>query len=93
MKQQLKDKLIEHKQCIYRAWGIHPIHFSASNRYSFRNRQNMLPRIYLIRHGETAWSLARQAHGLYEQRGRRDGLAGQDWLEVEREIRKDETKK
>jgi F-type H+-transporting ATPase subunit b len=37
--------------------------------------------------------IARRAYGLYEQRGRRDGLAGQDWLEAEREIRKDEAHK
>jgi H+-transporting ATPase len=33
---------------------------------------------------------AKRAYGLYEQRGRRDGLAGQDWLEAERGIRKNE---
>ena len=31
--------------------------------------------------------IARRAYELYEQRGRREGLAGQDWLEAEREIR------
>jgi hypothetical protein len=36
-KQQLKDKLIEHKQYIDGIWGIHPIRFSASKRYSFQN--------------------------------------------------------
>jgi broad specificity phosphatase PhoE len=53
----------------------------------------MLPRIYLIRHGETEWSHARRAYELYAQRGRRDGRAGQDWLEAGREIRKDEAHK
>ena len=33
--------------------------------------------------------IATRAHELYEQRGRREGQAGQDWLEAEREIRKD----
>jgi H+-transporting ATPase len=33
--------------------------------------------------------IATRAYELYEQRGRRDGQAGQDWLEAEREIRKD----
>jgi len=37
--------------------------------------------------------VARRAYELYEQRGRRDGQAGQDWLEAEREIRKDEAHK
>jgi H+-transporting ATPase len=32
--------------------------------------------------------IAARAYELYEQRGRRDGQAGQDWLEAEREIRK-----
>ena len=32
--------------------------------------------------------IATRAYELYEQRGRRDGQAGQDWLEAEREIRK-----
>jgi H+-transporting ATPase len=33
--------------------------------------------------------IATRAYELYEQRGRRDGQAGRDWLEAEREIRKD----
>ena len=33
--------------------------------------------------------IATRAYELYEQRGRREGHAGQDWLEAEREIRKD----
>jgi H+-transporting ATPase len=33
--------------------------------------------------------IATRAYELYERRGRRDGQAGQDWLEAEREIRKD----
>jgi H+-transporting ATPase len=33
--------------------------------------------------------IAKRAYELYEQRGRRDGQAGQDWLEAEREIRKE----
>jgi H+-transporting ATPase len=33
--------------------------------------------------------IATRAYELYEQRGRRDGQADQDWLEAEREIRKD----
>jgi H+-transporting ATPase len=32
--------------------------------------------------------IATRAYELYEQRGRADGQAGQDWLEAEREIRK-----
>ena len=34
--------------------------------------------------------IATRAYGLYEQRGRRDGQAAQDWEKAEREIRKDE---
>jgi H+-transporting ATPase len=37
--------------------------------------------------------IATRAYELYEQRGRRDGQAGRDWLEAEREIRKDEPHK
>ena len=37
--------------------------------------------------------VARRAYELYEQRGRRAGQAGQDWLEAEREIRKNEAHK
>ena len=33
--------------------------------------------------------IATRAYELYEQRGRRDGQAGRDWLELELEIRKD----
>ncbi|MEJ2574857.1 MAG: plasma-membrane proton-efflux P-type ATPase [Gammaproteobacteria bacterium] len=36
--------------------------------------------------------IARRAYELYKQRGRRDGQAGRDWLEAEREIRKAEAK-
>jgi Protein of unknown function (DUF2934) len=32
--------------------------------------------------------IATRAYELYEQRGRRQGRADQDWLEAEREIRK-----
>ncbi|MGA9623652.1 MAG: plasma-membrane proton-efflux P-type ATPase [Bryobacteraceae bacterium] len=34
--------------------------------------------------------IATRAYALYEQRGRRSGQADQDWLEAEREIRKDQ---
>ena len=37
--------------------------------------------------------IAIRAYELYEQRGRRDGQAVQDWLQAEREIRKDESPK
>ena len=36
--------------------------------------------------------IATRAYELYEQRGRRDGQAGQDWLEAEREIRDESPK-
>ena len=34
--------------------------------------------------------IAKRAYELYEQRGRQDGRAGEDWEQAEREIRKDE---
>jgi H+-transporting ATPase len=34
--------------------------------------------------------IAKRAYELYEQRGRQDGRAVQDWRQAEREIRKDE---
>ena len=34
--------------------------------------------------------IATRAYALYEQRGRQDGRAAQDWEQAEREIRKDE---
>ena len=37
--------------------------------------------------------IAKRAYELYEQRGRQDGLAVQDWGQAEREIRKDEAHK
>jgi hypothetical protein len=37
--------------------------------------------------------IATRAYELYEQRGRREGHAVQDWIEAEREIRKDESPK
>jgi H+-transporting ATPase len=37
--------------------------------------------------------IARRAYELYEQRGRQDGRAVQDWDQAEREIRKDESPK
>jgi H+-transporting ATPase len=36
--------------------------------------------------------IAKRAYELYEQRGRQDGRAVQDWLQAEREVRKDEAK-
>jgi hypothetical protein len=33
--------------------------------------------------------IAKRAYELYEQRGRQDGGAGQDWKQAEQEIRKD----
>ena len=33
--------------------------------------------------------IARRAYELYEQRGRQDGRAAQDWDQAERELRKD----
>ena len=37
--------------------------------------------------------IAKRAYELYEQRGREDGRAVQDWGQAEREIRKDESAK
>ena len=37
--------------------------------------------------------IATRAYELYEQRGRQDGRAAQDWAQAEREIRKDEPRK
>jgi hypothetical protein len=37
--------------------------------------------------------IAKRAYELYEQRGRQDGRAVQDWEQAEREIRKDEPHK
>jgi NADH:ubiquinone oxidoreductase subunit 2 (subunit N) len=37
--------------------------------------------------------IAKRAYELYEQRGRQDGRAAQDWGQAEREIRKDEPHK
>jgi hypothetical protein len=37
--------------------------------------------------------IAKRAYELYEQRGRQDGRAVQDWKQAEREIRKDEPHK
>ena len=37
--------------------------------------------------------IAKRAFELYEQRGRQDGRATQDWDQAEREVRKDETRK
>jgi hypothetical protein len=37
--------------------------------------------------------IAKRAYALYEQRGRQDGRAVQDWEQAEREIRKDQPHK
>jgi hypothetical protein len=37
--------------------------------------------------------IAKRAYELYEQQGRREGHAVQDWLQAEREIRKEESHK
>ena len=37
--------------------------------------------------------IAKRAYALYEQRGRQDGRAVEDWDQAEREIRKDEPHK
>jgi H+-transporting ATPase len=36
--------------------------------------------------------IAKRAYEIYEERGHRDGQADQDWLEAERETRKDEAR-
>jgi plasma-membrane proton-efflux P-type ATPase len=41
---------------------------------------------------DLAPQIAMRAYELYEQRGRQDGLAAQDWEQAEREIKKDEPK-
>ena len=41
---------------------------------------------------EVTPQIAKRAYELYEQRGRRDGQAGQDWVEAEREIRDESPK-
>ena len=50
-------------QRLIKSWGVYPIHFSVSKSCNYRNMQNMRPRIYLIRHGETEWSLASRHTG------------------------------
>jgi H+-transporting ATPase len=37
--------------------------------------------------------IATRAYALYEQRGRGDGQSGEDWMEAEREIRKETVSK
>jgi hypothetical protein len=37
--------------------------------------------------------IAKRAYELYERQGRREGHAVQDWLQAEREIRKEESHK
>ncbi len=37
--------------------------------------------------------IAQRAYELYEQRGRKDGFADEDWLQAEREILKDKPNK
>ncbi len=37
--------------------------------------------------------IAKRAYELYEQRGRKDGFADEDWLQAEREILKDKPHK
>ncbi len=42
---------------------------------------------------DTNPQIAKRAYELYEQRGRQDGQADQDWVKAEQEIRKDEPHK
>jgi hypothetical protein len=37
--------------------------------------------------------IAKRAYELYEQQGRREGHAAQNWVQAEQEIRKDESHK
>jgi hypothetical protein len=37
--------------------------------------------------------IAKRAYELYEQRGRREGQASEDWIKAEQEIRKDKPQK
>jgi len=39
--------------------------------------------------GDEIAQITKRAYQLYERRGRRDGQADRDWLQAEREIRKD----
>jgi H+-transporting ATPase len=41
--------------------------------------------------GDVAQRIAKRAYELYEQRGRQDGHAVEDWVEAEREIRREES--
>ena len=43
--------------------------------------------------GDVTPQIAKRAYELYEQRGRQDGRAVQDWGQAEREIRKDKPHK
>ena len=45
------------------------------------------------RRGDVTPQIAKRAYELYEQRGRQDGRAVQDWEQAEREVRKDEPHK
>jgi len=42
---------------------------------------------------DVAPQIAKRAYELYEQRGRQDGQATQDWDQAEREVRKTESTK
>jgi hypothetical protein len=41
------------------------------------------------KHSDATAQITKRAYQLYERRGRRDGRAVQDWLQAEREIRKE----
>ncbi len=72
-------------------WGYAIAWFLLNDRLkllAYRIFDSMKPPLLAGRPLDLTPQVAMRAYELYEQRGRRDGQADQDWLEAEREIRK-----
>jgi H+-transporting ATPase len=73
-------------------WGYALVWFLVNDRVKLLAYRIFDP----VKAGESADltpQIAKRAYELYEQRGRQDGRAAQDWGQAEREIRKDEPHK
>ena len=77
-------------------WGYALVWFLVSDRVkllAYRIFDPAKASLLAIKPLDLTPQIAKRAYERYEQRGRHDGQAGQDWLEAEREVRKDEAHK
>ena len=73
-------------------WGYALLWFLVNDRVKLLAYRIFDP-VKAVKPSDLTPQIARRAYELYEQRGRQDGQAVQDWEKAEREIRKDASHK